>query len=529
MLNEILRQSYEQGKDIDIYLPKNASEAYIVSAIALQKAMKYVGSETEVSIISSKSYNGIDGLYEGNVETEAKGNNIAIILGAKEKKELGADVSKGSQRDNIYAFVNNLRDQKKKGVSEKLDIPGTNVFIDSNSMSISETMAMQLKRVNALDEEIATLLIYGILKETDNLKNGSSRTFEIVSMLMQNGGNYEFAFEKANNKYTIEQRKAISDTLSTVDIADLDVSGENRRIAFLQIYKSTRERLSALGITDIESVAKKMQEIDDVDMSFVIVQDESNEKKYRIYFMKNDLSKGVDLEALSSKFGSQRFGKFFAESEYSARGVFKGMSQVSKRILEEIEDEYKRESGKVELSYPEEYVPRFREILRKTSNFTKDVSATDLREVSSMMAEGLDLSLLYANGIPLNIFLVREELAKRLDEGAAKSRVALIEVPKEDTPVLEARYGVSDEDMLRCVDLFRDTDASEFRIELDAENGKKIKAKVSRQVERAKKLINSAINAGRRSTKEDIFGRRDVVLQMVKSMQERDVKVARGG
>lgn len=482
MLNEILRNAYEQEKDIYIFLRSDSNESEKAAGIAISEALRTTKNIEVKCILQEKKETVIEDLSE----------SIVLLIDVYSKRSINNKDFDGVKSESIYIINKYRKDLKRQRdiLVRDLKISNSNIFEDKVSYSICETIAMLLKREDILNEVSATKLIYGILKDTNNLKDASVETLERIRMLIENGGDYKKAYLEANPKLSIEDRKKISRIYDNLDFIDLF----GKRIAFLTIDKKKYNELNNLGIIDIESYIRRLQQIGDVELAFAIVE-EGLKSKVKIYFMKPDDSKlsSLDLDELASKFGIIKSSLLFAECEYSLpKG--KGLVNLLNNILEEIKVEIKLH-GEVKETELTNIDKRLRDKLSSTNFLSKDVKPEDIRKIISLVDSGANYSIIYTSKVPLNIFLMREnELVNRvkpLDEEFAE-----IFLSNKDYNMITARYGVNDKDILSCITIFDDVDVIRAKISIETNHGMKKSMKTFEENMSARRLINSAIVAG---------------------------------
>ena len=509
MLGEILRKAYEQEKDICIFVRKDACESEKVAAIALYDALNYTNRSISVKCMFD---NGLEDDANSTANI-APNDMIPVMVNIHSKDEIESDTYVGASSDNIFMIDIEIKDLKgdKARLIRDTGVPKRNIFEDKRSLSICQTMAILLKREDLLNKDVATTLIYGILKDTNNLKDANSDTLEIVSMLMENDGNYAKAYKDANKKVSLENRKVASKIFSNIDFLDLP---NKKRIAFLSIDKKKAKQLKASGIDDFEKYIRKVQEIDGIDLAFAVVEHEGK-KGCKIYFMKtvNNSLGDIELEDISSKFGLVKGSNTWAECEY-VLGRGKTIASLINRILEEAKDQSKNATQRVDF-FHDDSDKKLKEILTTTNYFSRNVTTEDLRRAAESIRKGANYSVVYNKKIPLNLFLLREEELVRksviTDEESAS-----IFLSNSELNMLKARYGVSDDDILSCISLFDDVDVLGAEISIDTNEGVKKSSKVFEEDLAAKRLLNSAIIAGNnmkikaddiKKAKQSIFSR----------------------
>lgn len=518
MLGEILRKAYEQEKEICIFVRQDATEPERISAMALYHALNYTNRNISVRC-----------MFDMGIENEEDSGEIApndmipVMVNIHSKKELDRTDFLGTNSENIFMIdvgIKDLKREKDKLIKET-GVPKRNIFEDNKSLSICQAMAILLKREDLLNKEVSTKLIYGILKDTNNLKDANSDTFEIVSMLMENGGDYDKAYKEANRKVPFESRKIASRIFDNIDFLDLP---NNKRIAFLNIDKKKAKRLRDLGIDDFESYIRKLGKIDGIDLAFAVVENDSK-SNCKIYFMsttKKDES-NIELEDISSKFGLVKGSSTWAECVYTL-GRGRSLANLMNRILEEIKEQEKKTTSAVDFSSSVSD-QRLKEIIGSTNCFSRNVTPNDLRKAAICIENGADNSLLYNDKLPLNLFLLREEeLIKRAtisDDGTAQ-----ISLSKEELDLIKARYGVSEDEILSCISLFDNVDVAEAKISIETEEGVKSSSKTFEESSSARRLLTSAIVAGNnmKIKSDDINkAKQSIFSRLRKKLQETEI------
>ena len=515
MLNEILRNAYEQEKDICIFLRKDASESEKAAIEAIVEALEDTRNIDVKCVFQEKG---------GDSEENDLSESICILFDVYSKRDINLQSFSGVQNENIYLLSKYRKDLKRQRdlLVKDLKIPVRNIYEDKFSYSICETIAILLKREDLLNEKSATRLIYGLLKDTNNLKDASQSVLEIVSMLIENGGDYKKAYLEANPKLSIDERKKVSRIYDNLDFVDL---GEGKRVAFLTINRKKYKDLISYGITDIEKYIRFLQEIDGIELAFAIVKDTSK-SKVKLYFMKPDESKlsALDLDDLASRFGLVRSSLLYAECEYSIpRG--KSLANLFNRVLEEIKGQVKllnieRNSDSTNAD------KRLKELLKSTNYLSKGIKPEDLRKIASLISAGANYSAVYGNKIPLNLFLMREnELTKRIKP--LDDEFAEIFIPNEEYNIISARYGVTDKDILSCITLFNDIDILRAKISIETNHGVKKVLKTFEENMSAKRLLNSAIIAGNdmKVRSDEIKSARQTIFSKLRKLSSKESEI----
>lgn len=514
MLSEMLRNAYEQEKDICIFLRPNPTESEKSAALALYEALD-TARNIEVKCMFQQN-------NENSNDTDLS-DSIAFLIDVYSKKDINSQSFENMQKENIYVVNKYRKDLKRQRdiLVRDLKIATSNIYEDKSSYSICETIAIMLKREDLLNESSATRLIYGILKDTNNLKDATTDTLEIVSMLIENGGDYKRAFLQANAKLSIDDRKKASRIYDNMDFVDLF----GYRVAFLSIDKKKYNELISSGTIDIERYIIRLQEIDSVELAFALVE-EGSKSKVKIYFMKPEGSKlsNLDLDELAYKFGMVRSSLLFAECEYSIpRG--KNLASLLNRVLEEIKGQVK--SYEDCRDYEQTNVDkRLREVFTSTNFLSKGVKPEDIRKVVSYVKDGGNYSAIYGNKIPLNLFLMREnELINRVK--CLDDEFSEIFLSRKDYNLIAARYGVSDKDILSCITLFDDISVLRAKISIETDHGIKKVLKTFEENMSAKRLLNSAIVAGNnmKVRSDEIKSARQTIFSKLRKLSSKESEI----
>lgn len=500
MLSEVLRKAYEEDRDICIFTKKNQTPAEKVAALALYKALGRLNRDTKVRIISgTEDVPYQERINEGSEDMVRVKSGIHIFMGVRTKTDLDSSYESIIPSNEVLFVIDAEGKDLKRGrttVKKDFNVLPRNISKESTSMSVCQTVAMFLKREEILTPEISTLLLFGILKDTNNLREANSNVLEIVGMLMENGGDYQRAYDEANRKLSVGERITVSEIFRDIDFETLD---NGKRIIYVTLDKETRKKLEDAGITDLKQYVQKLQEIEDADIAFTVVEKQPEKGKghaFDIFFMKADSREQIDLEELASKFGIIRGTKNFAECEYSIPRN-RGVSNLIVQVLDEIREQYEKNTQRVQSTEETNHDRVLNGILERTVGLSQNVASEDFRKVANLIREGADYSRIYRDSIPLRIFLLREGLIRSANLQITEDNNAEISLTKKDVDRIKARYAVTDEEILECISIFADTTAERADIRIASGSGLKAATEISQRVTQTKKLIKSAVVAAK--------------------------------
>ncbi len=451
ILKTIIEKAKKEKRGVNIYAHQFPDGDAIASSKVLEKVLQDNGIRAKYIVKAPRVNNryrsvvGETKQFQGRVDR----SEISIILDTSTLANAENKLFTFSKPENIFVIDHHEKEPKTKCIEDELNLPCTNVLRNPKASSTCEILAEQLRNIELLKKDYATMLTLGLWTDTAKFIHIKKDSLKSLNMLLSSGADFKSVKSCLEAKRFLDPEVGLARAL----LHTKRIKIGNTYLNFFGLdNKTVRDLEEKYGTKFIQKKVFRLLDTENTALAVAVTENIPN--NFFCEFRSSKDIGNVDVFSIATSMGGG--------GHYNAAGctikTTDRIDKVSREILTKLTTHGL--PNLVGYKPPEDtrYDVELKQILDSMDRFNTNLTSKNFERIQKLIDLGVRYESNYEEKISFETFMIRNYILTQIPDDQLSNRRIVFKLNRKFLEKMEFEYGVSPEEVLSQIELFKELD-----------------------------------------------------------------------